>query len=54
MLPVEAARAAAISGRKPPNQPFPKWYGIDSDVYRMRAGKNSTRNAAIGPYTIVT
>ena len=41
--------AAEMSGRNPPNQPFPMWYGIDRLVYRMRAGKYSTRNAAIGP-----
>ena len=38
----------------PPNQPLPMWYGSDIEVYRMFAGKSSTRNAAIGPYTIVT
>jgi len=48
-LPVALRRPAAISGRNPPNQPFPMWYGMDNEVYRIRAGKNSTRNAAIGP-----
>src|ERR1700687_3733036 len=43
-----------MSGSQPPNSPLPRWYGMDSDVYRTLAGKNSTRNAAIGPYTIVT
>jgi hypothetical protein len=35
MFPVAANRLAAMSGRNPPNQPFPMWYGIDSDVYRI-------------------
>ena len=43
-----------MNGVKPPNQPLPRWYGSDMDVYRMRAGYDSTRNAAIGPYDSVT
>src|SRR5438874_13079201 len=54
IFPVQAARATAITGVKPPNSPLPRWYGTDRQVYRIRAGKNSTRKAAIGAYTIVT
>src|SRR5688500_14997864 len=51
---VAVTMAVAMSGTNPPNHPFPRWYGTDSDGYRILAGKNSTRNAAIGPYTAVT
>src|SRR5207247_1981083 len=54
IFPVQAAMATAITGVKPPNSPLPRWYGTDRQVYRIRAGKNSTRKAAIGAYTIVT
>ena len=28
----EVVTAVAISGRNPPNQPFPRWYGSDMEV----------------------
>ena len=49
MFPVAAMIAVARSGSIPPNHPFPMWYGSDIEVYRIRVGKSSTRNAAIGP-----
>ena len=29
---VAPTRPVYVSGSRPPNQPFPKWYGMDSDV----------------------
>src|SRR5262245_821704 len=52
MLPVAAIADSPISGCKPPKTPFPIWYGSENDVYRIFAGKASTRKAAIGPATI--
>src|SRR5712672_2142820 len=52
-FPVAATIAVARRGNNPPKTPFPMWYGKESEVYRTLGGNNSTRNAAIGPYTIV-
>ena len=54
MLPAFATMDVARSGSMPPNHPLPMWYGKDIEVYRIWAGNSSTRNAAMGPYTMVT
>src|SRR5207249_2363055 len=49
-LPLVAPYTAKkMSGVKPPNSPFPRRKGRERQVYRIRAGKNSTKNAAMGP-----
>src|ERR1700722_15771708 len=52
MLPSYITNAEATKGRKPPTRPTPRRYGSDSEVVLILAGNNSTKNAAIGPYTI--
>src|SRR6266705_6740579 len=53
-LCVDTYAAVVMTGTRPPPQPLPMWYGTDTEVYRMRAGKYSARNAPIGPYTMPT
>src|SRR5262249_6490368 len=54
MSPVAAIADSPTSGSNPPKTPLPIWYGSENDVYRIFAGKASTRGAATGTYTMHT
>ena len=54
MLRKLSVMSVPMKGTMPPNTPLPMWYGRFMEVKRILVGKSLTKNAAMGPWTMVT